>query len=73
MKTKKIFFFLFIVCCMFSFLDLLITRFGEKKYYEIHEKKTVVQDSLVKGILVYGNDHIYFFKWNITYLKEINH
>lgn len=71
MKPKIIIIFLFIICCMFSFLDLLITKFGEKKYYEIREKNIVVQDSLTKGILVYGNDRTYFFKWNITSVKEI--
>lgn len=54
-----------------SLIDFLITRYGEKKYYEVVQKNSLVRANLAKGILVYGDSNIYFFKWQIDSIKEI--
>ncbi len=62
-----------LVLFVFFTVDAVMINFGTKKYYEVKEKNSIVQDSLTEGLIAYrgkGSGEI-FFKWNIKSIKEI--
>lgn len=68
---KRIFAIVVLIFLVLGTTDFIITRFGQKKYYKIQEKGATIKARLAKGILVYGDDHIYIYKWNISSIEEI--
>ncbi len=58
---------------VFFTVDAVMINFGTKKYYEVKEKNSIVQDSLTEGLIAYRGTGagVIFFKWNIISIKEI--